>query len=113
MNRGIRRPVKLEVGSKPSTKQAQSKANVNFIPIFCEMLAAVRSPCRRAASAATKCRKFATAADVSGLKVVAVDNRQPSASVTVLVKAGPRYESKAGLAHALKNYAFKVRLRVH
>lgn len=72
------------------------------------MLAAVRSPCRRAASAATKSRKFATAVDVSGFKVAAVDHGQPSASVTFLVKAGSRYEPKAGLAHALKNYAFKV-----
>lgn len=74
-----------------------------------EMLSAVRSPCRVAASkAAINPRKFATVVESSGLKVAAIDNGQPSASVTLLVKAGSRYESKAGLAHALKNYAFKV-----
>jgi ubiquinol-cytochrome c reductase core subunit 2 len=70
------------------------------------MLSAVRSPCRRAA---TKARSFATAVDAAGLKIAAVDNGQPSASVTFLVKAGSRHEPKAGLAHALKNYTFKVR----
>lgn len=73
------------------------------------MLSAVRSPCRVAVTkAAIKPRKFATVVEASGLKVAAVDNGQPTASVTVLVKAGPRHESKAGVAHALKNYAFKV-----
>jgi predicted Zn-dependent peptidase len=73
------------------------------------MLSAVRSPCRVAATkAAINPRKFATVVESSGLKVAAVDNGQPSASVTLLVKAGSRHESKAGLAHALKNYAFKV-----
>ncbi|CAG8711908.1 15750_t:CDS:2, partial [Acaulospora colombiana] len=45
--------------------------------------------------------------DVGGIKVAAVDNGQPSASITFLVKAGPRHESKTGIAHILKNYAFK------
>lgn len=29
------------------------------------------------------------------------------ASVTVAVRAGPRFESEAGVAHALKNFAFR------
>ncbi|KAG8817500.1 ubiquinol-cytochrome c reductase core subunit 1 [Serendipita sp. 401] len=76
------------------------------------MLAAVRSPCRRGAAVASNAIRhprssFATAVDVGGLKVATVDNGQPSASVTVLVKAGSRYESKPGVAHFLKNFAFK------
>mgnify|MGYP002713561787 FL=1 len=31
----------------------------------------------------------------------------PVASVTVAVRAGPRFESEAGVAHALKNFAFR------
>ncbi|PVG00657.1 putative QCR2-40 kDa ubiquinol cytochrome-c reductase core protein 2 [Serendipita vermifera] len=72
------------------------------------MLSAVRSPCRRAATRSIlQPRSFATAVDVSGIKVAAVDNGQPSASITFLVKAGPRHETKTGIAHILKNYAFK------
>ncbi|KIM24468.1 hypothetical protein M408DRAFT_331725 [Serendipita vermifera MAFF 305830] len=69
------------------------------------MLSAVRTPCRRATTKSL--RSFATAVDAAGLKIAAVDNGQPCASVTFLVKAGSRHEAKAGLAHALKNYAFK------
>ena len=53
-------------------------------------------------------RTFATAVDVSGVKVAAVDNGQPTSAVTFLVKAGSRYETKPGLANVLKNFAFKV-----
>ena len=55
-------------------------------------------------------RGFATVVDASpGFKVAAVDNGQPTSSVTVLLKAGTRYESKPGVAHILSNFAFKVR----
>ena len=54
-------------------------------------------------------RGFATVVDAaSGFKVAAIDNGQPSSSVTVLLKAGSRYESKPGVAHVLSNFAFKV-----
>ncbi len=56
-------------------------------------------------------RGFATVVDAaSGFKVAAVDNGQPSSSVTVLLKAGSRHQTKPGVAHALSNFAFKVRL---
>ncbi|KAE9388463.1 LuxS/MPP-like metallohydrolase [Gymnopus androsaceus JB14] len=42
-----------------------------------------------------------------GVKVAAVDNNQPTSSVTFLVKAASRFEPKAGVAHGLKNFAFK------
>ncbi|KAH9034226.1 LuxS/MPP-like metallohydrolase [Lactarius pseudohatsudake] len=53
-------------------------------------------------------RGFATVVDASpGFKVAAVDNGQPTSSVTVLLKAGSRYESKPGVAHILSSFAFK------
>jgi ubiquinol-cytochrome c reductase core subunit 2 len=58
-------------------------------------------------------RGFATAvsdAASGGVKVAAVDFGQPTSAVTVLVKAGSRFQNKEGLANALKNFAFKVRL---
>jgi ubiquinol-cytochrome c reductase core subunit 2 len=52
-------------------------------------------------------RSFATVVDNAGVKVAAIDNGQPTTAVTFLVKAGSRYESKPGVAHTLKNFAFK------
>lgn len=53
-------------------------------------------------------RSFATVVDTAGVKVAALDHGQPTSAVTFLVKAGSRFESKPGVAHALKNFAFKV-----
>lgn len=69
------------------------------------MLAA-RASARRASKLA---RNFATAVETAGVRVAAVDYGQPTSSVTFLVKAGSRYETKAGVANVLKNFAFKVR----
>ncbi|KAJ7281815.1 Metalloenzyme, LuxS/M16 peptidase-like protein [Mycena rebaudengoi] len=52
-------------------------------------------------------RSFATVVESPGLKVAAIDTAQPTVSVTFLAKAGPRYQQKQGVAHALKNFAFK------
>ncbi|KAG2117716.1 Metalloenzyme, LuxS/M16 peptidase-like protein [Suillus clintonianus] len=52
-------------------------------------------------------RSFATVVDNAGVKVAAVDNGQATTAVTFLVKAGSRYEPKPGVAHTLKNFAFK------
>ncbi|PPQ85756.1 hypothetical protein CVT25_003074 [Psilocybe cyanescens] len=68
------------------------------------MLAARASTARNAQRIA---RSFATVVDSTGVKVAAVDYNQPTASVTVLVKAGSRFEPKEGVANALKNFAFK------
>ena len=68
------------------------------------MLAA-RASARRVARLS---RNFATAVDAAGVKVAAVDNGQPTSAVSFLVKAGSRYEPKAGLANVLKNFTFKV-----
>ncbi|KAH7927188.1 LuxS/MPP-like metallohydrolase [Leucogyrophana mollusca] len=61
----------------------------------------------RASTASRLARNFATVVDSAGVKVAAVDNGQPTSAVTFLVKAGSRYEPKPGVAHALKNFAFK------
>ena len=53
-------------------------------------------------------RSFATVVDAAGVKVAAVDRNQPTASVTLFIKAGTRFETKEGVANALKNFAFKV-----
>ncbi len=53
-------------------------------------------------------RSFATVVDSAGYKVASVDANQPTSSVTFLVNGGTRFESKAGVAHALKNFAFMV-----
>ncbi|KAJ3548214.1 hypothetical protein NMY22_g1344 [Coprinellus aureogranulatus] len=56
-------------------------------------------------------RTFATAVTEvgNGVRVAAVEKSSaaPTASLTVLVKAGSRFESKEGVANALKNFAFK------
>jgi ubiquinol-cytochrome c reductase core subunit 2 len=62
----------------------------------------------RARIAQRLARNFATVSDTAGIKVAAYDINQPTSSVTVFVKAGSRFESKAGVANALKNFAFKV-----
>ena len=53
-------------------------------------------------------RTFATVVEASGVKVASVDHGQPNSAVTVLMKAGSRFQPKAGVAQALKNFAFKV-----
>ncbi|EJU00584.1 ubiquinol-cytochrome C reductase complex core protein 2 [Dacryopinax primogenitus] len=65
---------------------------------------------RRALAAAIRAhssRTYATAP--SGPTVFAQDNGQPTSSITVLVKAGSRFEPEghAGIAHVLKHFSFK------
>lgn len=66
----------------------------------------------RTAAPALK-RAYASVADASGVKVAGVESGAPAAtsSVTVVVKAGSRYETKPGAAHVLKSFAFKVGLQ--
>ncbi|KAF7370703.1 Peptidase-M16 domain-containing protein [Mycena sanguinolenta] len=65
------------------------------------MLASTRASVRLAR------RSFATAVDLAGIKLAAIDSNQPTVALTVLAKAGSRYQQKPGVAHALKNFAFK------
>jgi hypothetical protein len=55
-------------------------------------------------------RTFATAVTDAphGVKVAALDFGQPSSAVTIVAKAGSRFQNKEGVANALKNFAFKV-----
>lgn len=63
---------------------------------------------RAGRSTAALKRSFATTVDAAGVSVAAVDHGQPTTAVTVLVKAGSRYETQQGIAHLLKNFAFKT-----
>jgi len=65
-----------------------------------------RSTARACRARLTQKSGLATAAD-SSLKVAAVDNGQPTSSVTLVLKAGSRFETTPGAAHVLKNFAFK------
>ncbi|KAG9019808.1 hypothetical protein FRB90_005956 [Tulasnella sp. 427] len=56
---------------------------------------------------ASRARAYATVASSSSANVASINHGQPTSSVTVLVKAGSRYETKPGVAHCLKNFAFK------
>jgi len=60
-------------------------------------------------------RGYATVSDVCGVKVVGIQNgsRPGTCSVTVVANAGSRYESKPGVAHVLKTFAFKVSAEVY
>ncbi|KAG5645899.1 hypothetical protein DXG03_005046 [Asterophora parasitica] len=61
----------------------------------------------RVSTAQRLARSFATVSDSAGIRVAAVDRNQPTSAVTILVKAGSRFESKPGVANGLKNFAFK------
>ncbi|KAM6493021.1 Metalloenzyme, LuxS/M16 peptidase-like protein [Amanita muscaria] len=52
-------------------------------------------------------RNYATVVDSAGVRVASIDHGHPTSTVTVFVKAGSRFQPAAGVAHALKNFAFK------
>ncbi|BGP14442.1 ubiquinol-cytochrome c reductase core subunit 1 [Rhodosporidiobolus nylandii] len=81
------------------------------------MVAALRTAALRAnARVATPAlaRGYATPSsvfavqDVNGVKVASVDEGAPTAAISVVVKAGSRYEPAPGVAHVLKNSLFKA-----
>ena len=54
-------------------------------------------------------RGYATAiSSGSGYKIAASNQGQATASLSLVLKAGTRYETKPGVASVLKGYAFKV-----
>ncbi|KAJ9478466.1 Cytochrome b-c1 complex subunit 2, mitochondrial [Pseudozyma hubeiensis] len=71
---------------------------------FARSAAPVRSALR---SAAHQHSRTFTTANASGITTAAADDGALTSTVTVAVKAGPRYESAPGVAHVLKNYLFK------
>lgn len=91
---------RLAVGA--GTKVQRNRETLSIVP----MLAARTTTAARAAAGASR-RHLATAVETP-FKIAAVDNGQPTASVTLVVKAGPRFETTPGAAHVLKNFAFKV-----
>ncbi|KAJ9094091.1 hypothetical protein QFC21_006192 [Naganishia friedmannii] len=66
-----------------------------------------RQLAQRSARAVAQRRTYASVSEASGVKVAGIDNGQPTTSISVVVKAGSRFESRPGVAHALKNFAFK------
>jgi ubiquinol-cytochrome c reductase core subunit 2 len=62
----------------------------------------------RSATRKNLARTFSTVSESAGFKVASVDDASRTAAVTLLVKAGSRFETKRGAAHVLKNFAFKV-----
>lgn len=79
------------------------------------MLAAARQRGAAGAKSLVSKRSYAHAANpawattqAAGIKVAAADDGAPTAAITVIAKAGSRYETSPGVAHALKAYAFKV-----
>ena len=83
-------------------------STLNFIRILHKNppMLAVRASTSR--SVQRIARTFATVVEASGVKVASVDHGQPNSAVTLLMKAGSRFQPKAGVAQALKNFAFKV-----
>jgi hypothetical protein len=90
-------------GHAPPDIASFSESQSHVHPILAAMLSRSTRTTMRAV------RSFATAVEAAGLKVAALDHGQPTAAVTLLVKAGSRYETQQGTAHLLKNFAFKVR----
>lgn len=45
----------------------------------------------------------------NGIRIATSDDASPTAAVSVIIKAGSRFENSPGLAHVLKNSVFKVR----
>lgn len=68
---------------------------------------------RRAAPLRALTRAFSTQ-HVGGVEIIGVETgTQPAVSrITLVAKAGSRHETTPGVAHVLKNFAFKVSVQV-
>ena len=91
-----------------SGRQTPKTGFPKFLPISTSKFAMLAARASTARNIQRIARSFATAVDTAGVKVAAANYNQPTSSVTVLVKAGSRFETKDGVANALKNFAFKV-----
>lgn len=65
-------------------------------------------------------RNFATVvnsnfnlSEASGIKVASIEDGAPTSAISVIIKAGSRFESSPGLSHVLKNSLFKVKFIFH
>lgn len=77
--------------------------------------AALRAQAVRATVAPAGARAYATPAaaafstvDANGIKVAGNDEGARTSSISLIVKAGSRYEPAPGVAHVLSNSLFKV-----
>lgn len=50
--------------------------------------------------------------DANGVKIATSDTAAPTSAISLVIKAGSRYEPAPGVAHVLKNSLFKVRFRL-
>lgn len=46
--------------------------------------------------------------EAAGIKVASRDDGRPTTSLSVVIKAGSRFESAPGVAHLLEKFAFQV-----
>jgi hypothetical protein len=108
---------------RPSTYREGAFEKLRFLPV-CSLqplpspsphpAMSLSSALRSSRNALPAARSYATQAalavqQVSGINVASSDDGAPTAAITVVVKAGSRYEGAGpGLAHVLKNSVFKV-----
>lgn len=95
---------------KISVKRSAVEAGIHgsVTKEIAKLMLAARTSARVAASGVTGARRHLATAVETPFRIAAVDNGQPTSSVTIVVKAGSRYETTPGAAHVLKNFAFKV-----
>lgn len=113
------RKVPLEVTSATNRSKPEIRLTafplVNLTLYFIHTSTMSFLPAIRRQAALTARRSYATVSEAAGVKVVGIDSGVlPAAttSITVVVKAGARYETQPGIAHVLKNFAFKVSTRM-
>ena len=107
----------LEVEASSATNRSKPEIRLTAFPLVNLTLYIIHTstmsflPAIRRQAALTARRSYATVSEAAGVKVVGIDSGVlPAAttSITVVVKAGARYETQPGIAHVLKNFAFKV-----
>lgn len=60
-------------------------------------------------SMATEAQAFSfKVSDAAGIKVASRDDGRPTTSLSVVIRAGSRYETGPGVAHLLEKFAFQV-----
>lgn len=66
---------------------------------------------RQSRSLATEAQAFSfNVSEAAGIKVASRDDGRPTTSLSVVIKAGSRFEPAPGIAHLLEKFAFQVNL---
>ena len=81
----------------------------NATQAFRHQLRAIQAPRRGLAAAASGSFQYETG-DAAGVKFASRDLPGPTTTLTVVAKAGTRYQILPGYSDALEKFAFKVRL---